>query len=184
MGRHFELHLGLNEMGYGRTTVGLTLACGSTIIAEPPDSYGLLGVVQALHADYVTVHSTRLPHHAFDTMSDFQNPEPTAAPIWVALLRGMAQTALKPSSACAAQCADTPLFHWASYLRLPLPCASPMMNLLSQTPTAHDPNSANWFNPNAAWSGRPGPRVLFGLLRSPRDREPKNSDACPLAATL
>ena len=46
--------LGLNEAGHGRSTVGLTGARGATIIAGPPDPYGLVGLVQTF---YFVVHS-------------------------------------------------------------------------------------------------------------------------------
>ena len=50
--------LGRDEMGHSKTTVGLTRARGSTIIAGPPDPYGLLGMVQTVYAYYFVIHSS------------------------------------------------------------------------------------------------------------------------------
>ena len=48
--------LGRNESGHGRSTVGLTRARGTTIIMGPPDSQGLIGMVQAVLAYYFVAY--------------------------------------------------------------------------------------------------------------------------------
>ena len=46
-------------MGHRRTTEGLTCARGTTIIAGPPDPYGLIGMVQTAYAYHFPVYSGR-----------------------------------------------------------------------------------------------------------------------------
>ena len=48
--------LGRDESGHGRSTVGLTRARGTTIIMGPPDSQGLIGMVQAVLAYYFVAY--------------------------------------------------------------------------------------------------------------------------------
>ena len=48
--------IGQDEAGHGRSTVGLTRARGTTILLDPPDPYGLTGLVQTTYAYYFTVH--------------------------------------------------------------------------------------------------------------------------------
>ena len=46
--------LGCHEQGHSRTTVGLTRSRGVTILAGPPDRYGLIGMLQFLYCYYAT----------------------------------------------------------------------------------------------------------------------------------
>ena len=48
--------LGRDESGHGRSTVGLTRARGTTIIMGPPDSQGLIAMVQAVLAYYFVAY--------------------------------------------------------------------------------------------------------------------------------
>ena len=50
--------LGRDELGHSRTTVGLTRSRGVTVVAGPPDPYGLIGMVQTIYCYYFTAHST------------------------------------------------------------------------------------------------------------------------------
>ena len=50
--------LGRDELGHSRTTVGLTRSRGVTVVAGPPDPYGLIGMVQTVYCYYYTAHST------------------------------------------------------------------------------------------------------------------------------
>ena len=44
--------IGTDEVGHGRSTVGLTRARDATILLDPPDSFGLTGLVQTTYAYY------------------------------------------------------------------------------------------------------------------------------------
>ena len=46
--------LGCHEQGHSRTTVGLTRSRGVTLLAGPPDRYGLIGMLQILYCYYAT----------------------------------------------------------------------------------------------------------------------------------
>ena len=50
--------IGQDEAGHGRSTAGLTRARGTTIILDPPDPYGLAGLVQTTYAFFFTVHTS------------------------------------------------------------------------------------------------------------------------------
>ena len=50
--------LGRDELGHSRTTVRLTRSCGVTVLAGPPDPYGVIGMVQTIYCYYFTAHST------------------------------------------------------------------------------------------------------------------------------
>ena len=52
--------LGLKEADHGRSTVELIRARGSTLLMEPPNSYGLSGLVQTVLA-YCVVYSAEVP---------------------------------------------------------------------------------------------------------------------------
>ena len=45
-------------LGHSRTTVGLTRSRGVTVVAGPPDPYGLIGMIQTIYSYYYTAHST------------------------------------------------------------------------------------------------------------------------------
>ena len=49
--------IGTDEAGHGRSTVGLTQARGTTILLDPPDLYGLTGLVQTTYAHCFSVHT-------------------------------------------------------------------------------------------------------------------------------
>ena len=44
--------LGRDELGHSRTTVGLTRSGGVTVVAGPPDPYGLIGMIQTIYCYY------------------------------------------------------------------------------------------------------------------------------------
>ena len=46
--------LGCHEQGHSRATVGLTRSRGVTLLAGPPDRYGLIGMLQVLYCYYAT----------------------------------------------------------------------------------------------------------------------------------
>ena len=48
--------LGRDELGHSRTTVGLTRSRGVTVVAGPPDPYGLIGMIQTIYGYYYTAH--------------------------------------------------------------------------------------------------------------------------------
>ena len=49
--------VGTDEAGHGRSTVGLTRARDTTILLDPPDPYGLTGLVQTTYAYCFSVHT-------------------------------------------------------------------------------------------------------------------------------
>ena len=52
--------LGIKKAGYGRSTVGLTRARGPTFIIKPPDSYGLIELVQTVLVHHYAMSCTVL----------------------------------------------------------------------------------------------------------------------------
>ena len=53
--------LGLDELGHSRTTVGLTRSRGVTVLAGPPDPYGLIGMVQTVNKARRDVQDVNMP---------------------------------------------------------------------------------------------------------------------------
>ena len=85
--------LGRDELGHSRTTVGLTRSRGVTVLAGPPDPYGLIGMVQTLYCYYFTCaaqlgNRTRLsvPYRPQDIMATIRPLEPVSwGPVPLAL---------------------------------------------------------------------------------------------------
>ena len=71
--------LGRDELGQSRTTVGRTRSRGVTVLAGPPDPYGLIGMVQTVYCYYFTAHSD-----TWALATECYRPWPSASPLRMA----------------------------------------------------------------------------------------------------